>query len=195
VAAAQPFPQGQQRPGANPAVPVRAPRGTRHVCRKVEGGFVDWVRTVETRDLVGPFTYVVDVDGVLRLAPRRSEHVACAGGGKVLAAGEVALVWCPAGWTVSEVSNQSTGYCPDPSSWSAVAAALDRAGLDRPGGFTSKFVFGAALIAGNRAWSRTRTSSVACAAATCPGSGTLTQQVSRLRRSGVVDDDLWFHRR
>jgi hypothetical protein len=103
--------------------------------------FDDWVRTIETRDLVGPFTYVVDVDGVLRLAPRRSEHVACAGGGKVLAAGEVAFVWCPAGWTVSEVSNQSTGYCPDPSSWSAVASALDRAGLARPGGFTSEFVF------------------------------------------------------
>jgi hypothetical protein len=39
-----------------------------------------------------------------------------------------------AGWVVSEVSNQSTGYCPDLSCWSAVASALDRAGLERPDG-------------------------------------------------------------
>lgn len=52
------------------------------------------VRSISDLDALGPsrepFTYVVDVDGVLRLAPRRSEHVACAGGGEVLAAGEIA---------------------------------------------------------------------------------------------------------
>jgi hypothetical protein len=88
-----------------------------------------------------PFTYVVDVAGWLRLAPRRSEHVACAGGGEVLGAGEITLARAAAGWTVVEISNQSTGYCPDPASWSAVASALDRAGLRRPDGFTSAFVF------------------------------------------------------
>jgi hypothetical protein len=102
--------------------------------------FDDWVGTVDARELAEPFTYVVDVAGVLRLAPRRSEHVACAAGGAVLAAGEIAFA-CAAGWTVSEVSNQSTGYCPDRSCWSAVASALDRAGLDRPDGFTAEFVF------------------------------------------------------
>lgn len=35
------------------------------------------------------FTYVVDAGGGLRLADRRSEHVACAGGRAVLAAGEI----------------------------------------------------------------------------------------------------------
>ncbi|MBE1530177.1 hypothetical protein [Actinomadura algeriensis] len=84
-----------------------------------------------------PFTYVVDLDGVLRLAPRRSEHVACAGGRPVLAAGEIAFE----GGRVVEVTNQSTGYCPGPESWTAVAEALDRAGLDRPDGFTDTFVF------------------------------------------------------
>jgi hypothetical protein len=51
--------------------------------------FGHWLAAVSGRDLAEPFTYVVDVDGVLRLAPRRSEHVACAGGGEVLGAGEV----------------------------------------------------------------------------------------------------------
>ncbi|WP_254716477.1 hypothetical protein [Actinomadura sp. WMMB 499] len=84
-----------------------------------------------------PFTYVVDLDGVLRVAPRRSEHVACAGGRPVLAAGEIAF----GDGRIAEVTNQSTGYCPGPESWPAVAAALDRAGLDRPDGFTDVFVF------------------------------------------------------
>ncbi|MGH3750846.1 MAG: hypothetical protein ACRDT8_26020, partial [Micromonosporaceae bacterium] len=77
--------------------------------------FDTWVSTIAAPDLAEPFTYVVDVAGVLRLAPRRSEHVACAAGGEVLAAGEISFVrgpWGPSGWAVSEVSNQSTGYCP-----------------------------------------------------------------------------------
>lgn len=42
---------------------------------------------------------------------------------------------------VSEVSNHSTGYCPDPDSWDAVGGALDRAGLGHPGTFTGPVVF------------------------------------------------------
>jgi hypothetical protein len=103
--------------------------------------FESWAATVDERDLAEPFTFVIDSDGVLRLAPRRSEHVACAGGGEVLGAGEIAFERRLDGWTVSEVSNQSTGYCPDVTSWPAVAAALDRAGLRSPGGFTATFVF------------------------------------------------------
>jgi hypothetical protein len=41
-----------------------------------------------------------------------SEHVACAGGGFVLGAGEIAFSRGGNGWAISEVSNQSTGYCP-----------------------------------------------------------------------------------
>jgi hypothetical protein len=100
-----------------------------------------WVRTVDGRELAEPFTFVVDPDGFLRLASRRSEHVACAGGGQVLCAGEIAFEGGPAGWAVNEVTNQSTGYCPDTDSWPAVAAAIERAGLTHPGGFTSAFVF------------------------------------------------------
>lgn len=79
------------------------------------------------------FAYVVDSDGVLRLGDRRSEHVALAGGGPVQSAGEIELV---SGRIVEVegVSNQSTGYCPEPESWPAVVAALARAGLQPPHG-------------------------------------------------------------
>ncbi|KOG29047.1 hypothetical protein [Streptomyces resistomycificus] len=88
-----------------------------------------------------PFTFVVAPDGLLRLAPRRSEHVACAGGGEVLAAGEMGFDRAFGRWTVREVTNQSTGYCPDLGSWHAVARALDGLGVEHPGGFTHEVVF------------------------------------------------------
>ncbi len=86
-------------------------------------------------------TYVVDLQGRLRLAPRRSEHVACAGGEEVLAAGEVRFGRAGAYPAVVEISNQSTGYCPDTACWPAVAMALRKAGLTVPPGFTLKIVF------------------------------------------------------
>jgi hypothetical protein len=88
-----------------------------------------------------PFTFVVDLEGTLRLAPRRSEHVACAGGRPVLSAGEITFEPGPDGPEVTSATNQSTGYCPEPGSWTAVAAALDRIGVPRPGRFTDEFHF------------------------------------------------------
>lgn len=88
-----------------------------------------------------PFTYVV-VDGVLRVAARRSEHVACAGHGPVEAAGEISFERDDDGrWRVSEVSNQSAGYCPESSCFDAVDHALSLPGIEHPGGFTSAFEF------------------------------------------------------
>ncbi|MBE8470586.1 hypothetical protein [Streptomyces justiciae] len=100
-----------------------------------------WVSERGADEAAEPYTFVVDLDGVLRLAPRRSEHVACAGGRAVLAAGEMAFVRVAGRWTVHEVSNHSTGYCPDLASWAAVAHALDLAGVARPGRFTHEVVF------------------------------------------------------
>ncbi|MEU5892074.1 hypothetical protein ABZ835_35365 [Streptomyces sp. NPDC047461] len=88
-----------------------------------------------------PYTFVVDLDGRLRLAPRRSEHVACAGGGPVPAAGEMAFRRESGPWTAHEISNQSTGYCPDLTSWHAVARALESAGVGHPDRFTHEVVF------------------------------------------------------
>ncbi|MFI9844705.1 hypothetical protein ACIHFD_47320 [Nonomuraea sp. NPDC051941] len=103
--------------------------------------FDRWVAERSAAELAEPFTFVVDTDGTLRLAPRRSEHVACAAGSPVLSAGEIGFSREDGRWVVGEVSNQSTGYCPDTSSWPAVSQALDRAGLRCPSGFTNEVVF------------------------------------------------------
>ena len=83
-------------------------------------------------------TFTVDVDGTLLLAPRRSEHVACAIGGPVYSAGEITF---SSDGDVSEITNQSTGFCPEPESWPAVASALDAIPVDRPDDFTIHVVF------------------------------------------------------
>jgi hypothetical protein len=101
-----------------------------------------WIRATEQQlsDSCVVATFVVDTDGVLRIADRRSEHVACAGGQPVLSAGE--MTFSVAGQVeVVEASNQSTGYCPEPESWSDVGQALARAGLRGPSRFTLECVF------------------------------------------------------
>ncbi|HJZ90227.1 MAG TPA: hypothetical protein VKE40_05100 [Gemmataceae bacterium] len=67
--------------------------------------------------------------------------MACAGGGEVQSAGEM-FWWIDTGGVVlAEVTNQSTGYCPEPESWPVVAAALDRAQIPHPGALTCAFIF------------------------------------------------------
>jgi hypothetical protein len=99
-----------------------------------------------------PATFVITPDERLRIAPRRSEHVACAGGQAVLSAGEIFFALATAGAPARAiaVSNLSTGYCPEPASWPAVAAAFDRAGVAHPGRFTSAFVFRRCPACGER---------------------------------------------
>ncbi|MER6533597.1 hypothetical protein ABT215_07215 [Streptomyces sp900105755] len=103
--------------------------------------FESWAARQSPAELAEPFTYVVGADGLLCLAPRRSEHVACAGGAAVLGAGEITFVREAGQWAASEVGNQSTGYCPDVTSWPAVARALDGIPLRRPAAFTHEVVF------------------------------------------------------
>ncbi|HSA52023.1 MAG TPA: hypothetical protein VLH10_18195 [Yinghuangia sp.] len=121
--------RGLVRPGCG-GTPVRT-----------HADFARWVSEQTAEDLAEPFTYVVDTAGVLRLAPRRSEHVVCAEGEDVLGAGEVGFLVLDGSWAVGDVSNQSTGYCPDTASWPRVAEALDRVGIIRPAGFTHPVVF------------------------------------------------------
>lgn len=87
------------------------------------------------------FTYVVDLAGCLRLADRHAEHVACSGGQPVLAAGELRLQWSRAAVVIASVTNLSTGYCPEPSCWPSIAAALAPVGLAVPSGWTRAFEF------------------------------------------------------
>ena len=107
-----------------------------------------WLKEVDTEVLPdGTFiaTFVIDTQGEFRVAPRRSEHVACASGGPVLSAGEVTLAVenskSESQVSVVEISNQSTGFCPEPESWPSVAIALDTIPLERPGSFTREIVF------------------------------------------------------
>ena len=109
-----------------------------------------WLGEHDTGELVEPFTFVVDLDAILRLAPRRSEHVALAGGRDVFAAGEMAFASTDVGWCVTEATNQSTGYCPDPDSWPTVAAVLDRVGVRHPGAFTHEVIFRRCPACGER---------------------------------------------
>lgn len=85
-------------------------------------------------------TFVVDAQGRLLLASRRSEHVSCGGGRAVLSAGEMSFS-CGDPLEVVAVTNQSTGYCPEPESWRAVEAALDSVGVRRPDAFTTEIIF------------------------------------------------------
>jgi hypothetical protein len=39
------------------------------------------------------------------------------------------------------VTNQSTGYCPEPESWPSVQAALDAAKIAHPGSFSAEMIF------------------------------------------------------
>ena len=86
-------------------------------------------------------TFTVDSSLGLRLADRHSEHVACAGFRPVLSAGEIVIEVQGSDVEVTSISNQSTGFCPEPSSWAAVSECLERIGLEHPGEFTAVFDF------------------------------------------------------
>jgi hypothetical protein len=121
---------------------LRGERGGDDICvATTAAALCEWLDRRDPRDRVEPFTFVIDLEGCLRLAPRRSEHVALAGGRSVHSAGEMAFGDHVTGWFVVGVSNHSTGHRPDPESWPAVAAALDRIGIEHPGDFTTKIVF------------------------------------------------------
>jgi hypothetical protein len=96
-----------------------------------------WAARARSRAL--EFTYVVDTAGNLWLSDRRSEHVTCARGAEVLGAGELWVDVGPRQVTIASITNQSTGYCPEPDCWPAVRDALARAGLEPPRAFTYVF--------------------------------------------------------
>ena len=101
-----------------------------------------WVTQTQQRPENGRIvaTFIIDDLGRLWIADRHSEHVACADGQSVLSAGEMTFVTDGSKVSVAGVSNQSLGYCPEPSSWPAVAAALDNSSLPHPLDFTSAYI-------------------------------------------------------
>lgn len=103
-----------------------------------------WVRqTGQDVDAAGDVvaTFVIDEAGWLQIADRRSEHVACAGGKPVQSAGEMTFNIRRSGLSVTWVTNQSTGYCPEPDTWPAVEVALAQAGIAVLDGFSQAFDF------------------------------------------------------
>ena len=125
-----------------PEILARSHTAPKGVPIKNANDFRDWIEATGQRpasQIVA--TYVIDKDGLLLIADRRSEHVACAGGQPVASAGEMTFLVEVNQLEVIEVSNQSTGYCPEPESWPQVAQALDRIGLPHPGRFTCEIIF------------------------------------------------------
>jgi hypothetical protein len=93
------------------------------------------------KDKITWATYIVDLESRFWLADRRSEHVACARGQAVLAAGEIAWEVASGVVEIVEGTNQSTGYCPTPESWHMVSAVLETIGVDLPPTWTRTFLF------------------------------------------------------
>ncbi len=131
--------------------PYVGPIEIRERCRNAPKGTViasaqDLENWIEGRDVerkeesVVILTFVIDEQEQLRVAERNSEHVACAGGESVFSAGEM-FVRVDKQWIAEEISNQSTGYCPEPESWEVVSRVLDRIGIAHPGEFTQEIVF------------------------------------------------------
>ncbi|MEU0427856.1 hypothetical protein ABZ235_30480 [Streptomyces canus] len=72
-----------------------------------------WLSGRGRAETTAPFTFVADLDGPLRFAPRWSEHAACAGGTDVRAAIETGFTGAAGRWTAHDATNHSRGYCPD----------------------------------------------------------------------------------
>lgn len=110
-----------------------------------------WLAANEAGATEHTLTYVVSTRRELLVAPQRSEHVACARGESVLAAGELTVRNGKSGaLEVTYISNQSTGYCPDATCWESVQSVLDRAGLPHPSEFTLAFTFRRCPACGER---------------------------------------------
>jgi hypothetical protein len=108
----------------------------------IPGDVLDWLKMADSLETqIMTATFIIDVDEQLWIADRRSEHVVCARSQEVLAAGEITFQIADGQIEVTEVTNQSTGYCPEPECWPVVSAILDRIGLAHPPAFTIEFVF------------------------------------------------------
>ncbi len=86
-------------------------------------------------------TFIINEQKQLVISDRHSEHVVCAGGKNVLSAGEITFNFEQENISVSEISNQSTGYCPKPDSWKIIRIVLNQLKIEHPKYFTRAFEF------------------------------------------------------
>ncbi|MEM1395074.1 MAG: hypothetical protein AAGG00_17640 [Cyanobacteria bacterium P01_H01_bin.150] len=104
----------------------------------------NWIReTKQQQDKSGLIaaTFVIDCEGYLRIADRRYEHIACAGGQPVISAGEIFFKKSESELEIAEITNQSTGFCPEPESWKDVVKVLYFINIVHPSSFTIEFIF------------------------------------------------------
>lgn len=105
---------------------------------------LNWIKETQQpleRDKTITATFIVDLEHRLWISYQRSEHVVCARGQDVLSAGEITFAVRNQQVEVVAITNQSTGYCPEPESWMAVEEALKPTGLPHPSSFTTEFLF------------------------------------------------------
>jgi len=114
------------------------PAGTSILCADDLRNWLMSTATEQTQEGSWIATFTIGVDETLQLATRRSEHTACAAGGPILSAGEITI---DRDYEVAEISNLSTGFCPEPESWSVVETVLNHIGIKHPGRFTNAIVF------------------------------------------------------
>lgn len=111
-------------------------------CIQDEASLEKWLR--QTQPLRGgqaiTGTFIIDLNEQLWIADRHSEHVVCAAGEDVLAAGEMTFAQRAQGIVVIEATNQSTGYCPEPACWPVVDRVLSRLRIPHPPCFTSEII-------------------------------------------------------
>ncbi|NER32623.1 MAG: hypothetical protein F6J93_00835 [Oscillatoria sp. SIO1A7] len=108
------------------------------------GEIENWMSSLEREPNAAglmPASFVVDLNGHMRVADSNSEHIAVAGGMPVLAAGKIFFGTGDRSLEVVEITNQATGFCPEPKSWEAVAKAIEKVPLSHPGKFTSEYVY------------------------------------------------------
>lgn len=85
-------------------------------------------------------TYIVNQAEELWISDRQTEHVVCAQGKPVLAAGEIGFLLNQT-IEIEYVSNQSLGYCLPQNTWSVTQRVLDRLEIPHPGEFTLRCEF------------------------------------------------------
>lgn len=86
-------------------------------------------------------TFIVDINYLLWIADRSSEHVECARESDVLSAGEIFSTYLNGEPAIDHITNQSTGYCPEPESYPAIKRALYTTDISYPASYEPEFIF------------------------------------------------------
>lgn len=103
-----------------PSVKSLFQQSSHRKCVRHAEDVVHWINEVSepaSEDGTFTVTFIVDTEQQLWINERRSEHFVCAAGHDVLSAGEMTFAIEKKQVEVVEVTNQSTGYCPEPESW------------------------------------------------------------------------------